>query len=328
EMTAELTEPIDFSRPRGAGRERPSIGQIICQGGVRLESRSLEEGHVTSIERLQTDNLVVNQQTGEIKSSGAGWVSSIRLRSPNADNMPFNRAAAAAKPAGDRPGLDYLRVRYQQGISGNIQRREVTFADQVSCIFGPVRNWTDEIDSLRADELSPDQILMTCDQLTAYDTGTPNGADSAGARPESRPEARAAPRGALPVGLMGGAGASGAGGKSLELQAIGNARVAGQTFTAQGDRLTYASDKQLLVLEGAGQGDAHLWQKSPGGDPTSHAVARKILYWRATNRVQVLDIRLGDFSQLGGPINPRQREPHQRNKEPLPTGPAIRKDGT
>jgi hypothetical protein len=86
---------------------------------------------------------------------------------------------------------------------------------------------------------------------------------------------------------------------TIELQALGNARIDAQRFTAEGDRLIYSAGKQLLTLEGAGLADAHLWQKGPNGEATSHAAAHKILFWRATNRVQVDGIRNIDLNQLG-----------------------------
>ena len=135
-------------------------------------------------------------------------------------------------------------------------------------------DWAAEIEPPRASDLTADQLLLTCDKMTANDLGAAGAPPSvAGAKPDSA--------------------------ATIELQALGNARIDAQRFTAEGDRLIYSAGKQLLTLEGAGQADAHLWQKGPNGESTSHAAARKILYWRATNRVQVQDIRNIDLNQLG-----------------------------
>ena len=81
--------------------------------------------------------------------------------------------------------------------------------------------------------------------------------------------------------------------------ATGNTVVDGRTFTAQARRLSYVEAKDLIVLEGDGRTDAHLWRQLQIGGQRSHAVARKILYWRRDNRIEGNDIRFLDVSQVG-----------------------------
>jgi hypothetical protein len=87
--------------------------------------------------------------------------------------------------------------------------------------------------------------------------------------------------------------------RPIEIEATGNATVEGASFTATGQRLTYTTAKELLVLEGAGQTPAQLvQQKRPGAAPARFA-ADKILYWRADNRVEVQGVRFGTGSWQG-----------------------------
>src|SRR5690606_4980094 len=87
--------------------------------------------------------------------------------------------------------------------------------------------------------------------------------------------------------------------KTMEMEALGNTLVEGQTFTARAERMAYAQAKELLVLEGTAKTDAQLWRQPHVGAAASHAAARKILYWRDTNRVEINDARYFG-SQFGG----------------------------
>ena len=49
--------------------------------------------------------------------------------------------------------------------------------------------------------------------------------------------------------------------RAVELEALGNAVVENITFTARGNRITYAEAKDLLILEGNGRSDAELLQQ-------------------------------------------------------------------
>jgi len=91
------------------------------------------------------------------------------------------------------------------------------------------------------------------------------------------------------------------GGRSTaELEAIGNTLVEGQTFTARAHKLSFAEAKDLLILEGNGSADAQLFRQARLGGATSQAAARRIMYWRTANRVEVDDARFLDIGNLPG----------------------------
>ena len=135
-----------------------------------------------------------------------------------------------------------------------------------------MRSWDDRLDPDNADNLGPGGILLNCDQLTVRQTD----AKPTVAAPNRRP---------------------------IELEAIGNALVEGDVFTARANRLTYAESKDLLVLEGDGRNDAQLYRQERPGDPSARTTARRILYWRSSNRVSVNDARLFDLNQSPGPTD-------------------------
>ncbi len=103
-------------------------------------------------------------------------------------------------------------------------------------------------------------------------------------------------------------------GQALEVVAAGNTVIEAKTFTARATRLSYAQAKQRLVLEGDGRTNAELWRQTRVGGPSSHAAARKILYWHGTNQIEVEDAQVFDFTEqlgAGGPL-PRFIDPRTR----------------
>ncbi len=80
--------------------------------------------------------------------------------------------------------------------------------------------------------------------------------------------------------------------RTVEIEAIGNSLVDGETFSAKGHRLTYTTGKELLVLEGTGQSFAQLLRRGEDNEQPSNLTAQKIYFWRADNRVQLEGVRL------------------------------------
>ena len=94
---------------------------------------------------------------------------------------------------------------------------------------------------------------------------------------------------------------------TIEMEALGNTLVEGDVFTARAHRMAFAQAKDLIVLEGNGRTDAQLWRQTQVGGATSRAAARKILYWRSANRVEVDDAKFLDLNQIGrGGTAPRR----------------------
>jgi lipopolysaccharide export system protein LptA len=271
-----LNRRFDFSDPKPA--DRVDVERLAFSGGVFLESRTVEERRVTSIEQMQVRKLSLDNTNGRLHAVGPGWVSTVRLEggsglpgrtgfSPigsRTASRPAGETYQAAKPAGD--ALSYLHVDFQTAIAGNLAKREIQFIDRVNAVYGPVASWEQELSKDRLEDLPEKGVLMNCDRLTVTEMG-----------------------------------ATQQGQKLYEMEAAGNARVEGKTFTATADRMTYAQAKDLIVLEGDGRADAELWRQSRVGGPTEHAAARKILFWKSDNRAQVDDARFLDLSQFGAP---------------------------
>ncbi len=256
-----LNRRVDFANP--GQTDGIDIRELSFGDGVYIENRSYELRELVSLDQMQSRNLSIDQQTGGIYADGPGWVNSVR-RGGDALSPSGQQPSAARRDSASPNRLNYLHVDFQRAMVGNVNKREIQFLDQVKTVYGPVASWDERLDASRRDGLGEDGVLMTCDKLTVLEMGTP----VAGRRP-------------------------------FELEATGNTLVEGRTFTARAERISYAEAKQLLVLEGNGRADAEIWRQTRIGGPTSHAAARKILYWRNDNRVEVDDASFLDLSNLG-----------------------------
>ncbi|MGB6042504.1 MAG: hypothetical protein WBF93_05025, partial [Pirellulales bacterium] len=255
--------------------------RIVCRGGVLLSSASFEQQRRTSVDRLQVADLSINQNTGDIQANGPGWIQTVRAGSNVQVAGGAQAAANNPRPAGaeKNDGLAYLKVRFERAITGNLHQRELRFGNQTRCIYGPVTDWSQELDLDKPGGPQGDEITLDCNELVLRQIGPE--------RDNRRP---------------------------IEMEAIGNATVEGETFTATGQRMTYTTAKDLLILQGEGATAAQLFHKKGSGASQSRAAADRILYWRATNRIKVEGWRFGTGTIDGeqpkiGPTTSRRKNP-------------------
>jgi hypothetical protein len=141
-------------------------------------------------------------------------------------------------------------------MTGNIEKRVVTFHDQVECVHGKVESWQSRLDINDPDSLGQKGVKLTADQITVVQAPTPVVED-----------------------------------RSIELEALGNVTAENSTYFARANRITYNEAKDWLILEGNGHADAELSMQEYVGGPVLPTVARKIYFWPTMKRVQVVDGR-------------------------------------
>ncbi|NIP84085.1 MAG: hypothetical protein GTO03_00385, partial [Planctomycetales bacterium] len=173
------------------------VQQVICRGGVVLDSSSFSGQQLASREKLHVDNMSIHQATGEIHAQGPGWFQSVR-RGSTVQLAGKPGQSAASPPAGGpaEQGLVFLKVEFQRAITGNLHRRELAFGDQTRCIYGPVSDWSQELDLDKPSGPAGQEVILTCDQLALRQMGP--------ASEDRRP---------------------------IEIEATGNATVEGASFT-------------------------------------------------------------------------------------------------
>ena len=260
-----LDRPVDFLNPDR--QAKVDARQIVAGGLVRIENRTFDGPRLLAVDRMVVNDLAVDQTTGAVAGQGPGWMRTVRFGDVSVLESPMpGGPATATRPAAreaDEEQLTFLHVDFQRGIEGNLHRRRMTFLDQVETTYGPVETWDEVIDAGTPEGLGPSGVFMRCDRLSVTD-------------------------------MAAGSGTS----RAIELEALGNTMVEGRTFLARAHRITYAQAKDLLVLEGDGRSDAQLWRQTSVGGPRTHAAARKVLYWRSANRVEVDDATHLDLGQL------------------------------
>ncbi len=266
-LTADLTEPIDFQQLT-TKKFSGDLRELSLDGNVYVEHYGFDEyGQQTSLERLRTRKVTANMVEGKFRADGPGWVSSTREQSSITVDPMGAAAVPPPAPAGKSP-LAFIRVDYEGQIDGEFARRQVKFSRKVRAIYGPVTAWDQQFDAKSVEQLGERGVLLTSDELTTTEmlarssTGTPI--------------------------------------SWIELLASGNVIVEGKQFTARAGRISYTSEKELLIVEGSGRSDAEWWWREDTGLRTAYNVARKFMYSRKTDFLDVEGGKVLDVQQLQG----------------------------
>lgn len=276
-LDVRLTQPINFTeRPQ---RDAVDVHFVKFLGQVWFENRTIENEELMSIDQMEVRELVIDNQTGNLQAAGPGWLKTVRRGGANDAGGGFTPPAfggRGARPATGQPAnkdsrLTYLRVAFQQGVTGNVHERHVELHEQVRAVYGRVDRWDETINPDVVDQEGAEVVLLNSDMLQVAQAGQQASGEAA-----------------------------------VELQALGNAIVEGHAFTARAHRISYAQEKDLLVMEGDGRSDAELFRQASANGQSGRAAARKMLYWPKTGRLDVDTFNSLDFS---GPLGPARGTP-------------------
>jgi len=257
ELDVTLNQRVDFSKNQQA--PGLAIRHLAFRGDVQLQNRGSLRGQPTSRDELHMRDLNIEQSSGRLQARGPGWGSSVRRRA-NAADLTSRQPAADEKDRGAE--LAYVRIDFDEQLTGNITNREVQFHGRVRTIYGPVPDWHQTLDSNPVDGLREGQLALSSDHLALAQMGPATAGDEA----------------------------------AVELIATGNASVEGTNFTARGNRISYARAKELLILQGDGRNDAEFWRK---GSTHPDAAAQGLRFWIKDNRLEWDGGKFLNLSQLG-----------------------------
>ncbi len=261
-----LKRAVRFADPRT--QPTPEVEQIICGGDISMENRTFDQYGLVSHDHIEVADLSIHLISGEmtarVPARGWGLLTSHRRSSgPLLPGLMPAVSDAGAQPDPAKDPLNYLHVRFQKEITGNVHQRSATFHQKVQATFGPVRSWEETLSGDNPDELGPRAAVLECDKLTVVQMPQPG---------DSPP--------------------------ATELYAEGNTVVKGAIFTARASRMTYAQAKDQLILEGDGWTDAQLYYQAVPGGPTSSFPAQKILFYPSTRRVDAAGAKTLELNQL------------------------------
>jgi len=263
-LEVRLKDEIRFDQqqqPAGGAHGQPQVEQVLCRGGVLMESQSVGgPDQPPSLQRMQIADLVINMISGATHANGPGWVLRIaRGDEPQWSALaagPGGAASAPRPPTANPDALSCLVVRFQGTLTGNVHRREMLFRDLVKTAYGPVPSWQSTLDPDKPETLGPQGVAIRTDELYVSQPAGP-----ATGRP------------------------------AVELNAVGNTIVESSSYTARAMRLSYAQAKDLLILEGDGRNDATLYrQEQIGGAPITTA-AQRIYVHPSTKQVRIDNAR-------------------------------------
>ena len=268
-MDVTFSQVIDMANPpEDAADQRPEVENIACYGTVYLEGSTFEEGRRVSVERLWTRDLSIHQPSGKINGYGPGWLTRVSLGSSSAQLVPTTSDPRRTPRPQARPGepqeseFTYLGIHFDDGLEGNLHRKQITFHQDVKAIYGPVAGWDGTIELEAFDHRDIEGVLLRCEQLSVREM-------------DISPQ------------------------RGFELEATGgDPTIEGRDFYARAGRMRYDQVKDSLVLEGLGRTKAELWHEEMVGAARSHWVARQIRYWRQTGQVAVDDAERMDLNLL------------------------------
>jgi hypothetical protein len=255
-MELRLNRRISLAHPQIDGQI--DLEEVFFRDWVTIEHRLINpNGSQRSFDQMGIFNLSLNQSSGRIHGAGPGW---LVHRGP-ASRLTSQRGQwgqlAQSQPATDTPGLEFLRVDFKKELTGNLHSREMMFHEDVRCLYGPIATWESELNFDLRELMGERDIQLTSGLLRIVEMPP----DAIGRTP------------------------------SLELHAIEDAKIWGRTFAGSGERLSYASAKDQLILAGDGYNDARLsFQETPFSDP-SEGFFEKVEFYPGTGVVRANGMR-------------------------------------
>ncbi|MCP3696420.1 MAG: hypothetical protein GY917_29770 [Planctomycetaceae bacterium] len=204
---------LDLRKP---DRTTPlQLGRLTYGGNVKILSQThASDGNPLAVDQLHVHSMTLhmtpNSQKGDLKATGPGWGSSVRVNPRKQTPAINDQDPSRPRLPGSDSNLIYVRVQFENGIVGNIMKRYIRFYRRVQTIYGPVANWNS---TLSHDTLGEEGIELTSDQLQIADL-----------------QYRGKP--------------------SLVMEALGSTRIDSMKYSALAHRLTYAQSNSLLTLDG------------------------------------------------------------------------------
>jgi hypothetical protein len=253
---------------------------VRSHGPTSLESRQFgDDGAQTAHSRMELVDLSIDRTTGQITGRGPGWVRHV-ARGAGPQLFPPAAGQPKADPAKAANQFTYLYVTFRQGIDGNIDRRALKFFDRTRTVYGPVNDWNATLDDNNPAALGPEGMMLDADQLEVREMNR-------------RADAK---RG------------------WFELAASGSVLAEGQRFTARGSQLTYAEEKELLILRGD---PAEMFMEDDSLAQRIEHRANEVSYWIALRRVTVSGTRGGSMI-LPADVQKRALERTRQNPPAAP----------
>ncbi len=259
-IVANLTRPI---YPSPSGNEKIELAGLSLLGNIVVDYRSVDERGQRSHDRVQIRSLTYDHATGDITGSGPG-----AIRSAHLSSAATGLTAASPNPNESAARLRFLRLDFQEGISGNANQRVLRFHRRVRGIYGPIDGWQQELFANDPKGLPPDVVVVSAELLQLNEDPT-------------------APRGPLAGNQQIG---------PLEAVAEGNVQIEGSgkdesRFSASAPRASFSQTKDTFILEGTRESPARIRRFDSSNGDSGVTEAEQIEYDRTGPRVRFKKFR-------------------------------------
>jgi len=205
------------------------------------------------LQKLFVPMATVDAVSGDIATSGPGIA--LAYQYSKGGNQPTGFSTNKAPNNSKNPELTCIHVKFDDQLVANSEKGTMEIDRNTRSAWANVDRFDQTLDPDRPDQLPVGAAVLRSDKLN-FAQWTPRNSE---------------PR--------------------LEMQAEGNTSIRSQLFEAVADRLTYASDTDMLVLEGNPPAMAKLtYRKTPQSKPQT-SLQSKIMYRLSDQSFRMTNVR-------------------------------------
>ncbi len=231
-------------------------------GLVMILLNQMDQNHQpVGSQQIYVPDAIIDSDSGAVNCTGPGAVQGIqqaRSQPAGANSRPINQQRGQTQP------YEYIQVKFERSLAGNIHQKEMTFSGNVRLVYTPTSKWDSVYDADSKQIVDPGGMRLLSDRLQVFQWK---------------------PRTALePV---------------VEMIAKGNAQAFGQQFEASADRISYNQATESIILQAGARRDAELFYQKPDQTDKGHLTAETINYNVETGAVQVDRYKQIDVNHQG-----------------------------
>ncbi len=280
-LTIELTDSIRFEKladPETQKRSEPEIRRMVFVNRVERNKRAFRlashqqkddfdqnkiigvqnatvdaNGKVVALQKLFVPMATVDAVTGDIATGGPGTAISYQYSKGGSQLSGFseNYPTNISK----KPELSCIHVEFDGQLVANSEKGTMEIDRNTRSAWANVKRFDQTLDPDRPDQLPVGATVLRSDVLK-FAQWTPR---------------NSAPR--------------------QEMQAEGNTSIRSQLFEAVADRLTYADDTDILIIEGNRPAMAKLTYRKTPKAKAQTMLASKVKYRLSDQLTEVIDVR-------------------------------------
>lgn len=250
----------------GSNRQAASVQPTL----IRIAQQD-STGKITGIQTIQVPTATVDTATGDIECAGKGVVQGTMVARKRSTGDQSSGNNLAVRLGNSSKALEYVQVKFDESLKGNLNRNDIVFNGNVRTIYAPIDDASLELDADSKQVTQPGALRLVCDQLQLVQWEPKNSAEP-----------------------------------KVEMIATGNAQASGQQFEANSHRISYDQQTENIFLESGSRQDARIYYQKEGTSTRDHLAAETIRYNLATGTTDVDRFKEIDIIHQGPLLNRRK----------------------